>query len=170
MPGQETSQDLLRPRLPGHVATGTRWASRRSSPTCRPGSSSRPVRSAAGPPSGAPLWSDSGFRATNSRVRMSVLGRPLPTADVGCPVAQLGSQLSGGEIAHPAVAGRPVTDTYHPRRLAAKPPFAVWQRAAAQGCAAAPCGAGTPRATCSAFQNGSTPQQARCSSMKAFTS
>ena len=41
---------------------------------------------------------------------MSVLGRPLPTADVGCPVAQLGSQLSGGEIAHPAVAGRPTVD------------------------------------------------------------
>lgn len=31
----------------------------------------------------------------------------LPTADVGSPVAQLGGQLSGGEFAHPAVAGRP---------------------------------------------------------------
>ena len=36
------------------------------------------------------------------------MGRPLPTADVGSPVDQLEGQLSGGEIAHPAVAGRPI--------------------------------------------------------------
>jgi hypothetical protein len=34
-------------------------------------------------------------------------GRSLPIAGVGSPVAQLGGQLSGGEIAHPAVAGPP---------------------------------------------------------------
>jgi hypothetical protein len=32
----------------------------------------------------------------------------MPTADVGYPVAQLGGQLSGGEIAPPTGAGRPV--------------------------------------------------------------
>jgi hypothetical protein len=31
----------------------------------------------------------------------AAVGRPLPTADVGYPVAQLGGQLSGGEIARP---------------------------------------------------------------------
>jgi hypothetical protein len=35
------------------------------------------------------------------------MGRSLPIASVGSPVAQPGGQLSGGEIAHPAVAGRP---------------------------------------------------------------
>jgi len=35
------------------------------------------------------------------------MGRQLPTVDVGYPNAQLGGQLSGGELAHPAVAGRP---------------------------------------------------------------
>lgn len=34
-------------------------------------------------------------------------GGPLPTADVGYQIAQLGGQLSGGETVHPAVAGRP---------------------------------------------------------------
>jgi hypothetical protein len=34
-------------------------------------------------------------------------GRPLSTAHVGYPADQLGSRLSGGEIAHPAVAGCP---------------------------------------------------------------
>jgi len=38
---------------------------------------------------------------------MSLKGRQLPTADVGHPDAQPGGQLSGGEITHPAVAGRP---------------------------------------------------------------
>jgi hypothetical protein len=33
------------------------------------------------------------------------VGRVLPTADDGYPVAQLGGQLSGGEIARPDVAG-----------------------------------------------------------------
>jgi hypothetical protein len=35
------------------------------------------------------------------------MGRPLPTADVGYPVAQLGSQLSGGEIARSTDAADP---------------------------------------------------------------
>jgi hypothetical protein len=39
--------------------------------------------------------------------RMTAMGRQLPTVDVGYPDAQLGGRLSGGEIAHPAVAGRP---------------------------------------------------------------
>jgi hypothetical protein len=39
---------------------------------------------------------------------MSLKGRPLPTADVGSPVAQLGGHLSGGELARPTGAGRPV--------------------------------------------------------------
>jgi hypothetical protein len=47
------------------------------------------------------------FSATCSVSRAPAMGRQLPTVDVGCPDAQLGSQLSGGEIAHPAVAGRP---------------------------------------------------------------
>jgi len=47
------------------------------------------------------------FGAASSGPQMSVVGRQLPTVDVGYPDAQLGSQLSGGEIAHPAVAGRP---------------------------------------------------------------
>lgn len=34
-------------------------------------------------------------------------GRPLPPADVGYPVAQLGGQLCGGEIARPTGSGRP---------------------------------------------------------------
>jgi Spy/CpxP family protein refolding chaperone len=34
-------------------------------------------------------------------------GRPLPTADVGYPVAQVEGQLYGGEIARPTGAGRP---------------------------------------------------------------
>ena len=42
--------------------------------------------------------------------RPSIYGgcRLLPTANVSSPVAQLEGQLSGGEIAHPAVAGRPI--------------------------------------------------------------
>ncbi len=40
---------------------------------------------------------------------MTPKGRPLPTADVIYPVAQLGRQLSGGEIARPTGAGRPGT-------------------------------------------------------------
>ncbi len=34
------------------------------------------------------------------------MGRPLPTADFGCPVAQLGSHLFGGEIERATGAGR----------------------------------------------------------------
>jgi hypothetical protein len=41
---------------------------------------------------------------------MSLMGRLLPTADVGSPVAQLEGQLSGGEIARPTGAGRPDAD------------------------------------------------------------
>jgi hypothetical protein len=41
-------------------------------------------------------------------VRLSSrMGRLLPTAGVGCPVAQLGGLLSGDEIARPTGAGRP---------------------------------------------------------------
>ena len=46
------------------------------------------------------------------------MGQPLPTTDVGYPVAQLGSQLSGGEIARPTDAGRPKPDC----RVAPKQP------------------------------------------------
>jgi hypothetical protein len=46
------------------------------------------------------------------------MGRPLPTADVGYPVAQLGGRLSGGEIARPTGAGRPKPA----RRVAPKQP------------------------------------------------
>jgi len=38
---------------------------------------------------------------------VSLKGRVLPTADVSYAAAQLGGQLSGGEIAHPTGAGRP---------------------------------------------------------------
>jgi len=48
-----------------------------------------------------------GFAAGVSLRRPTGVGRQLPTVDVGYPDAQLGRQLSGGEIAHPAVAGRP---------------------------------------------------------------
>jgi hypothetical protein len=37
----------------------------------------------------------------------TALGLPGPTADVGCPMPQPGGPLSDGEIARPAVAGRP---------------------------------------------------------------
>ena len=47
------------------------------------------------------------FGATISRQPTTPVGRPLPIADVGYRVAQLGGQLSGGEIAGPTVAGRP---------------------------------------------------------------
>ena len=48
------------------------------------------------------------FGAMSSAQRMLLMGRPLPTADVGYPVAQLGGQLSGSELARPTGAGRPV--------------------------------------------------------------
>ena len=47
------------------------------------------------------------FAETFSVQRLSPEGRPLPTTGVGYPVAQLGSQLSGGEIARLTGAGRP---------------------------------------------------------------
>ena len=48
-----------------------------------------------------------GFAARISVSRVAATGRSLPIAGVGSPVAQLGGLLSGGEIAHPAVASRP---------------------------------------------------------------
>jgi hypothetical protein len=48
-------------------------------------------------------WASGSF----GEVRPARLGRLLPTADVGCPVAQLGGLLSGDEIARPTGAGRP---------------------------------------------------------------
>ena len=47
------------------------------------------------------------FGATGSGLRMSLMGRPLPAGNVSYPVAQVGGQLSGGEIAKPTGAGRP---------------------------------------------------------------
>ena len=52
-------------------------------------------------------WMKDCFLAPNSNVWPTAKGRQLPIVDVGSPVAQLGGQVSGGEIAHPAVAGRP---------------------------------------------------------------
>ena len=52
--------------------------------------------------------------------RMSLEGRPLPTADVSYPIAQLDGQLSGCEIAGPTDAGRPTPDTWVARLAAAK--------------------------------------------------
>jgi hypothetical protein len=54
---------------------------------------------------------------------MSAVGLTLPTADVGYPVAQLWGQLSGGEIARPTGAGRPVAVPRVSRLGSAKPPF-----------------------------------------------
>jgi hypothetical protein len=48
------------------------------------------------------------------------LGRVLPTAEVSYPVAQLGGQLSGGEIARPTGAGRPKVDVAVAELAAAK--------------------------------------------------
>lgn len=48
------------------------------------------------------------------------MDRPLTTADVGCRVAQLGGQLSGGEIARPTVAARPLADIRCLELVAAK--------------------------------------------------
>jgi len=48
------------------------------------------------------------FVAGNSIICRAAVGRPLPTADVGYPVAQVGCQLSGGEIARPTGASRPI--------------------------------------------------------------
>ena len=45
------------------------------------------------------------------------MGRVLPTAGVGYRGAQLGSQLSGGEIARPTVAGRLSADTWPARHV-----------------------------------------------------
>jgi hypothetical protein len=54
---------------------------------------------------------------------MSLKGRPLPTTDVGYPFAQLGGQLSGGEIAPPTGAGRPVAVLRGARFGATNRPF-----------------------------------------------
>ena len=50
---------------------------------------------------------DAGSAASGSTPGTAAEGRPLPTAGVGDPVAELGGQLSGGEIARPTGAGRP---------------------------------------------------------------
>jgi len=52
----------------------------------------------------APL--DARFADLDLDTRVPATGRQLPTADVGYPVAQLGRQLSGGEITRPTGAGR----------------------------------------------------------------
>jgi hypothetical protein len=51
-----------------------------------------------------------GFAARDLACSKTGKGRVLPTADVGYAVAQLGGQLSGGEIANPADAGRPTAE------------------------------------------------------------
>lgn len=56
------------------------------------------------------------FMATRFRDGMSQMGRPLPTADVGYLVARVGGQLSGGEIARPTGAGRPIAAGQHSNR------------------------------------------------------
>ena len=53
--------------------------------------------------------------ASFGEARQAGLGRVLPTADVGYAVAQLGGQLSGGEIARPTGAGRPCPDIRRPQ-------------------------------------------------------
>ena len=60
--------------------------------------------------------------------RMSAMDRLLPTEDFGSPVAQLEGQLSGGEIAHPAVAARPLGAIRCPEPGATKLPFGPAQR------------------------------------------
>ncbi|MDP1899317.1 MAG: hypothetical protein Q8K96_02535 [Rubrivivax sp.] len=51
------------------------------------------------------------FSAPEScRQRATANGRPVPAAEVSCLAAQRGCQLCGGEIARPAVAGRPICD------------------------------------------------------------
>jgi len=47
------------------------------------------------------------FAAGNSRGPTAAEGRPLPTADVGYAVAQLGGQLSCGEIEYPTALADP---------------------------------------------------------------
>lgn len=53
------------------------------------------------------------------------MGRPLPTTGVGYPVAQLGSQLSGGELARSTGAGRPRRDIRPPDFTAPNRLFAI---------------------------------------------
>ena len=55
--------------------------------------------------------------------RTAVGGRPLPTVNVGCPVAQLWRQLSGGEYARPTGAGRPVCGIREAKFVAVKLSF-----------------------------------------------
>lgn len=56
------------------------------------------------------------------KVLLAARGRPLPTGDVGYPVAQLGGQLSGGELARPTGAGRPIPGIPLAKSLTAKQP------------------------------------------------
>lgn len=51
-----------------------------------------------------------GFGQASSTCRMSPQGRRRPTAKGGCPVVDLGGQLSGSVIALPTGAGRPRSD------------------------------------------------------------
>ena len=55
---------------------------------------------------------------------MTAAGRPPPTADVGYPVAQVGGQLSGCELAQPTGAGRPGADIHVPEITASNLSFA----------------------------------------------
>ena len=49
-------------------------------------------------------------------------GRPLAAVDGSYPVAQVGGQLSGGELARPTSAGRPISDIRCPKLVAPKQP------------------------------------------------
>ena len=57
------------------------------------------------------------------RRRAHPMGRQLPTADVGCPVAELGGQLSGAESDRSVVAARPTVDIQAAKANAQKPPL-----------------------------------------------
>jgi hypothetical protein len=59
----------------------------------------------------------------NLLIPTTEMGRPLPTVDVGYPVAQLGGPLSGGELARPTGACRPTSDIRHLNQVAVKPSF-----------------------------------------------
>jgi len=53
---------------------------------------------------------------------MSLMCRPLPTTNVGFPVDQPEGQLSGGELARPTGAGRPISDIHGLELVAPKRP------------------------------------------------
>jgi hypothetical protein len=73
----------------------------------------------------------------------AAMGRVLPTAAVGYAVAQLGGQLSGGEIAHPTGAGRPKPEVRIAQFRAPKLPVALdsaTAKAPTLGACCGPCG------------------------------